>query len=654
MQKSLRFGAIPYICIVVGVLALFQLVSQFPPMRVGDGAEYYGLYYAWEVAHRPWMSAPAYDAYAALFGSGDIIGLVTRDQLASAFDKLRVGATSDFNHFWFYSLLAFVCGKAAALIGIKLSVHGCFLALHSLALTGTAALAYRHYRWRGVLAVALMLLVSPLLWFIDKVHTEFLTICLVLASVILLSAQRYLGAALLIALASTQNPSFALVACIPLFYRVVLQREQPYSFGEMALAMLVVLAVLAHPVYYFSRYGVVTPQLLAGGAAMGSNLSSFYVWIVDPDVGLLPNWPLGCAILLVLAVAFASRKAGSRLLDKRWMGFALLYLAINFYAHSSTVNLNSGATPGLARYALWYLPLAFPLFLRVFDLFPVGSKRFYAALAALAGLAVLSVETNDPRKPEQFSAGSLSSRFIQTHLPGLYNPPYEIFVERYSGIGEGVGAGNYRAVFGPDCRKMIVIPGGGRANATSPADCMFDQAKVDAWVNASPLVAQLAATLQAPGYARMPEEAAVSLGKIIPLGEHRVGANADGGVILGTGWSGREDWGTWSERSQATLLLPCRVPGATAPANAITVMLRLRPFQKQSISILSEGKTVWQGPITLGDQEVHFEVKPASCERGLLSILIDIPTAVSPMKLGMSGDARELGVGLSSYVITLR
>ncbi|WP_217619259.1 hypothetical protein, partial [Achromobacter sp. GbtcB20] len=166
--------------------------------------------------------------------------------------------------------------------------------------------------------------------------------------------ERYLAAALFIALASTQNPSFALVACIPLFYRVVLQRERRYSLFEVAMAVAVVVAVLAHPVYYFARYGVVTPQLLAGGAALGGNIWTFYVWIVDPDLGLLPNWPLGLLVLLAALVAYL-RKPVSLAGPGTWRvtAFVLACCAINFFAHSSTTNLNSGATPGLARYALW-------------------------------------------------------------------------------------------------------------------------------------------------------------------------------------------------------------------------------------------------------------------------------------------------------------
>lgn len=652
MQKRLLSSALPYLLILVGVLVLFALAGRFPPVRVGDGSEYYGLYYAWAVGHRPWMMAPAYEAYAALAGSGQITGLVTREALENAFPALRVAASSDFNHFWFYSLLAWLCGKVAGVFGAALTAHASFLLLHLVALAATMMLGYRHHGVRGVLAVALMVLASPLWWFIDKAHTEFLTVCLVLSGVILVMARRYAGAALLIALASTQNPSFALVAAIPLFYRVVLQRERSYSFFEVALCVLTVLAVLAHPVYYFSRYGVVTPQLLAGGASMGSNLSTFYVWIVDPDVGLLPNWPLGAAALLVLLGAWAARRypkrEGAR--DHSWTVFAVLYLAINFYAHSSTVNLNSGATPGLARYALWYLPLAFPLFLHLFALFPKGTKRFYAGLVALAALCAVSLYVNDPRKPEQFSEGSLTSRLIQTRLPSLYNPPYEIFVERYSGVGEGVGAMNLRAVFGPDCAKMIVIPGAGRANAIAPAACMFDQDKLNAYVNTAPQVQGLAATAQAPGYTRLPDAAGDALLRVVPQGVHGVGAGADGGAILGEGWSGREDWGAWSEKPQATLLLSCPRQGGTG----MELVLKLRPFREQSITISDAQGAVWKGPVDGSEQGIRLQLKPEGCVAGRHRLVLDIPNATSPMALGLSGDARQLGVGLSSYELRVR
>ncbi len=645
----------PLLLLLAAALLLFLVVGRVVhPVRVGDGSEYYAMVQAWQAGHRPWMTAAAYDAYQALFDTNRILGLVTRDQLANAFPALRLGATSDFNHFWFYSFLAFLCVKVLSLVGMHLSAHQGFLALHFLLFSLTVTVAYRYFRWRGVIAVAMMLLVSPVFWFIDKAHTEFFTVCLLLSAMVLMRAERFLGAAACIALASTQNPSFALVACIPLFYRVVLQRKQAYSLAEVVLLVITVLGVLAHPVYYFLRFGVPTPQLLAGGAALGANLSTFYVWIVDPDLGLLPNWPLGLLVLLVCLFA-VNRRADSavpRKLDLRWGAFALLYLLINFYAHSSTTNLNSGATPGLARYALWYLPLAFPLFLRAIGLFAAPGLRRWTALAVVLVLTVSSLRINDPRKFEQYTHPSVSSAFLQRRIPDLYNPPAEIFFERYSGRGENVYAKPPRFIVGPDCSKMLVDPAPGRQDAIAPAACMFDQAALNAYANDGRFASDAGLTRHdTPYYGKLGEDVGKRLRVVLKPGVHLVNTDGDGAGILGDGWSMRETWGVWSDGHRANLLIPCNDGQYFAAKPAFLLRLKLRPFNKQTIAVSATTGELWKGPITTADQLVEVKVPAAACQDGRQRVVLDLPDAVSPMKLMGSADGRVLGVGLSSWEI---
>jgi hypothetical protein len=161
------------------------------------------------------------------------------------------------------------------LVGIKLSIHASFLALHAVLIGGTIGAAYHYYRLRGAAVMLLLIFGSPLLWYLDKVHTEPFTLCLLFVGMMQMHRQRYAAASWLFALVSTQNPSFALIAGIPWAYRVLLQWRQRYTASELVLLALAAVTVLLHPAYYEMRYGVVTPQLLAGGAALGSNLSSF-------------------------------------------------------------------------------------------------------------------------------------------------------------------------------------------------------------------------------------------------------------------------------------------------------------------------------------------------------------------------------------------
>lgn len=663
MSSYRKIAVSPYLQIFAVLLVLFLILNRMPGVRVGDGSEYYGLFYAWMVGQRPWMTLAAYDAYASLVASNSIVGLVPVTTLSSAFEALRVGSTSDFNHFWFYSFLAAMVGKVAAMVGLALRAHQCFLVVHYLSLAATTCVAYRCFRWQGVLTVALMILASPVFWFITKAHTEFLTVCLVLSAVVLITSRRYLPAALCIALAATQNPSFALIAFVPLFYRVVLQRERAYSFVEMVMCVAVVLAVLAHPVYYFARYGVPTPQLLAGGAALGRNMGTFYIWIFDPDLGLLPNWPLGAAVAMVGLMFMLRRRLGSpgaasgdvvSRPDRLWWIFVLVYLAVNFFAHASTTNLNSGATPGLARYALWYLPLAFPVFMYVIDGLASRKAWRYAAAAAVVVLLIVSIRTNDPRKSERYTSPSLSSKFLQKKLPGLYDPPWEIFVERYSGFGEEVYAKKLRAIIGPDCLKMVVMPpADGQRDAVAPGGCGFERGKLNAYVNSAQFAAVFPSVAE-PRYARLPRTQADAMRSRLIAGVHSVGVNGDGAVVLGDGWSGREAWGVWSENPSATLVFPCDETQFYGPSKPFELSVKLRPFNRQLIFVSTAAGQAWQGPITQVDQVVSFTVPPGACKDGLYTVRLEMPDAVSPSKLGLSNDGRMLGVGLSEYEIRLK
>jgi hypothetical protein len=432
------------------------------------------------------MTPPAYDAFEEFHASRDIQEMVPRNWLENLFPALKIRATADFNHFWFYSFLAFLAGKSASLAGLELHIHTSFLLLHFILFFMTVSLAYRYFKWRGVAIILAMAFISPMLWYFDKVHTEFFTFCLVLSAVILVCAEKYLPSALCLAVASTQNPSFALAALVPVFFRVVLERERLYTRFEVAVAVAAALVMSAHPVYYLARFGVVTPQLLAGGAALGRNLSSFFIWILDPDLGLLPNWPLGLlTLILVIGLMVLKRDHRPGKIDSpRWTVFFLLYLAINFYAHSSTTNLNSGATPGLARYALWYLPLTFPYLYEISTYVTARPRHLVPVGLVLLLLLGQSVIANDPRRPERYCWPSHLSYGIQSRISWAYNPPAEVFMERYSGFGESVHDRHISALVGPDCRKVLLLSGSEGRTAACPEKCRFDQVKLQALIGA--------------------------------------------------------------------------------------------------------------------------------------------------------------------------
>jgi hypothetical protein len=151
------------------------------------------------------------------------------------------------------------------------------------------------------------------------------------------------------------------------------------------------------------------------------------------------------------------------------------------------------------------------------------------------------------------------------------------------------------------------------------------------------------ATKALPHYLHLDAAQARSLGRTAPLGHHAVGSDGDGGSVLGEGWHARESWGVWSKSPVATLLLPCIAPDTGAVLN-----LTIRHFEKQEVTIFSEKKQLWKGALAAGDQTVRL-VLPASCVRGPHAVTLDIPGTVSPLKLGMSADGRDPGVGLVAF-----
>ncbi len=628
-----------YVGICLALLFLYLLLSRLAPVRVGDGSEYYAMYLAWRDTLRPWMNPASFASYQQLYSEHGIADLVTLEWLQTAFPALQLGDMADFNHFWFYSFLAFVVSKAVSLVGLVLVPHQAFLALHWLLLCITGMTAYRLYGKRGIGVFTVLTLFSPMLWFTDKVHTEVLTYCLTLMGIMFVFSRLYLAGALAIGIAATQNPSFALVAFIPFAYRFVLLRTQRFTLFEVCLVVGTAFAVMAHPVYYFLRFGVITPQLLAGGASLGSNLSTFYIWILDPDLGLLPNWPVGVFFILtaVALLKWAKPRAGEGG-DRAFYVFLGAFFLINFYAHSSTINLNSAGTPGVARYSLWYLPAFFPVVYFVARCLPFGRVMTALWTLVLLALGIYGIQQNNPVKPEQYSSPSWLSNVIQTNAPGIYYPPAEVFTERYSGYGEAIKVLKPRAVLGPDCHKLFVFAGQRERMVTAPSLCTLDLKKLENLVETD------FAGVTEDQYVQLSKDQLASAAFIMAPGSYQVGTNGTGSPMIGDGWFATEPWGRWSS-ANATLVLPCNPAQPYAGKESLSLTLHVESFADQPVQISQDGNVLFDGALP-ADGLIPVKVKVDSCKTPILTLDVHVENAKSALERGLSDDPRRLGVGL--------
>ena len=134
-------------------------------------------------------------------------------------------------------------------------------------------------------------------------------------------------------------------------------------------------------------------------------------------------------------------------------------------------NVNHGGTPGLSRYATWFIPLAIPLFQQVDRV--LGRRVAWMALPAVAS-AALGVWAFHPARAEAADRPTRLASFLWTRHPLFDNPLPEIFAERLRGLDE-----NWLPAATAGCEKILLPGRGGRdsvwpmpcAPATPPARC---------------------------------------------------------------------------------------------------------------------------------------------------------------------------------------
>ena len=273
------FADWPLLAVLIASAALFVSFNQYSIVRVGDGSEYYAMFLAWRDTLRPFMTAAAWTSYAEFYQTHRVDYLVAPDALKAAFPALVSGQTADFNHFWFYGLVPALAARVLARFG-TISPHAMFLSFHWVLAALPLTLSWRHYRWAGLLATIAIFLLSPMVWFAAKVHTEFFTVCFVLASVIWFRTGRFLPAALCLSIASTQNISMLAVSGIVVLMDAGRRGlRSRYSLKESLCLVAIAFTAFIHPIYYFFRFGAATPQFVAGGASVGANLRTFYLLV---------------------------------------------------------------------------------------------------------------------------------------------------------------------------------------------------------------------------------------------------------------------------------------------------------------------------------------------------------------------------------------
>src|SRR5262245_38439251 len=187
------------LCFLVFLIAL---VAGSWPRSSGDGGEYLAIALNLADVGTPWFT----DADIERTRAQTIrVAQLEEWDLVSSMKTSRRG-TKDFVHFWFYPALAEPFVALARVFGVS-PIYG-FAALNVALLVGAFWLALpRLGPW-----LTWMIFASPVLWWVDKAHTEIFTFSL-LAIAVLLVEEAPVWSLVAAGAAATQNPP--ILAMVP-------------------------------------------------------------------------------------------------------------------------------------------------------------------------------------------------------------------------------------------------------------------------------------------------------------------------------------------------------------------------------------------------------------------------------------------------------
>lgn len=406
--------------ILAGALAIC-LIAGSPQRLVGDGREYLAQAIEFASFHGP-AFRPADIPHVQMELARFDPALANWDIWSSTIGDITRGRV--FLHFWFYALLAAPGVWMANALGVAPTFA--FTALN-LALFG-AALWVAFFRIGP--AASVLLFAGPIVWWLDKAHTEIFTFALLTIAMSLMRDRPW-WAMLAAGVASTQNPPIAILVPVVFFAAVGRDRSALGDRRMIAASAVAVALALLHPVYTYAHHGRLSLLLeqTRSGVPTFQTLSAV---VLDPSVGLIGNFPV-FLIVVVAGLVTLARHSG-RYLVSTTIVIPAAIAAIFLFAFSRTTNVHHGGTPSLSRYAVWLIPLAIPL---LSTLQQSGGRIWHRFLWTAAVLsAVISVFAFRPSVPQNSREPTWLATFLWTRVPALNNPLPEVFIETQLQVDE--------------------------------------------------------------------------------------------------------------------------------------------------------------------------------------------------------------------------
>jgi hypothetical protein len=416
------------------------LIAGSSPRIVGDGGEYLAQALNFSAFNRPSLGRQAIPVIERriLELEPALAGWSIEQATVAGPDRRR-----DFLHFWFYALLATPFVWLTNLVGVS-PLHA-FTALNLLLLGVALRVALPRL---GPPAV-ILLFVSPLVWWLDKAHTEIFTVALLSIAMVLM-CDRPWWSLVAAGAAATQNPPITIVVLLIGAATLAERRLAALTDRRIVAGAITGLGLAAlQPVYTYLRHD--TPSLLLYATQPGfPTATELAASVFDPSMGLIGNFPI-FLIATGIAATWLVVRHPAKLLTTR-TGVAAVATAVFLYSFAQTSNPHHGATPSLTRYALWFIPMSLAVWLPFNAL---GGARARRSLALAAGAsALVSIFAFHPGVQQNTREPTWLASWLWTQHPRWNNPLPEVFSETLLGV-----EGTTVPVATAGCEKILIAAG---------------------------------------------------------------------------------------------------------------------------------------------------------------------------------------------------
>ena len=325
-------------------------------------------------------------------------------------------------HFWSYSLMALPVKLVIEAFGGNESK-----ALQSFnVLLFVSVLAYILFLFKAErfvrYLVAGLFFFSANFFYLVWIHPEIFSSTLLFLGFLLLMDKRHGWSALVIALASTQNPPIAFY--LPLVALAVFL-EHGFDIKRLATVTALGMLCLVPPVFYYANFGVTNLIIHFGfvdPALMG--FDRFISLFFDLNQGMIYAIPLILIltpVFFVIAIRDFERK-------NLWMYLVPVFGVLVVLPGLQQNNWNAGCAV-ICRYALW-CSVPFTIFFVLAFNWDKLKNKIFAGIIILSQVVLLMMNGWHHPDGGDYVELSVASRYMLDNHPSWYNPDPEIFCER--------------------------------------------------------------------------------------------------------------------------------------------------------------------------------------------------------------------------------